>query len=49
MVIGLENFRDLDYHFVSPLVIKSGEQLELQGDCTSPDCTPGVYYIGFYT
>jgi hypothetical protein len=32
---GLENFRDLDFHFVAPIVVKSGEQLTLDLKCTN--------------
>ncbi len=46
-VLSLDNFRDLDYHFISPLVFKSGQKLEMNAACTSPDCTPGMYYVGY--
>ena len=46
LVLALDNFRDLDYHFVSPIIIPAGKALELKGECTSADCTPGLYYLG---
>jgi len=33
--LRLENFRDLDYHFVSPLVFSAGQTLTLAVDCTN--------------
>jgi len=47
MVLELDNFRDLDYHFVSPIVFPTGTQLQLNAACTSPDCTPGMYFDGY--
>ena len=48
MTLRLENFRDLDYHFVTPIVVKSGEQLVLSASCSSSGtCDPSVYYSGF--
>jgi hypothetical protein len=51
--VRLENFRDLDYHFVSPLVVAGGQILTLKVECqneppAAPDsCTPALYYSGF--
>ncbi len=47
MSLRLENFRDLDFHFVTPIVVKSGEQLTLSATCSSSPCDPSVYYSGF--
>ena len=47
MVLALDNFRDLDYHFVSPIVFPSGAKLQLNAACSSPDCTPGMYFDGY--
>jgi len=47
LVVELSNFRDLDYHFVAPIVFTSGQKLELNADCTSPTCTPGAYFAGY--
>lgn len=46
LVVDLANFRDLDYHFVSPIVFTAGKKLELVANCTSPACTPGAYFSG---
>jgi hypothetical protein len=53
-LLRLENYRDLDYHFVSPIVVKTGQTLTFTATCT-PDpsaatqlpCNPSVYYAGF--
>jgi len=48
MVLELDNFRDLDYHFISPLVFPSGSQLQLSASCApNTDCTPAIYYVGY--
>jgi hypothetical protein len=45
--LSMSNFRDLDYHFVSPIVFHSGSQLQLiTAGCTTA-CSPGVYYSGY--
>ncbi len=49
LVVELGNFRDLDYHFVAPIVFTSGQKLVLAASCTSPSCTPGAYFAGFIT
>ncbi|HEX9530520.1 MAG TPA: hypothetical protein VF954_05240 [Acidimicrobiales bacterium] len=46
LVTELADFRDLDYHFVSPIVFGPGQKLELVANCTSPTCTPGAYFSG---
>lgn len=48
--LRLENFRDLDYHFVTPLVVTDGESLNLSIVCTGADptpCDPTVFYSGY--
>ena len=46
LVVALQNFRDLDYHFIAPPLFTAGQQLELRADC--PDaCAPGAYWAGF--
>jgi hypothetical protein len=40
--VALENFRDLDYHFVSPIVARGGTAIELQLDCRKPGKPPGA-------
>ena len=47
LVVELANFRDLDYHFVAPIVFTGGQKLVLAADCTSPACSPGAYFAGF--
>ncbi|HEV7810537.1 MAG TPA: hypothetical protein VGO64_08055 [Candidatus Limnocylindrales bacterium] len=54
LVLRLENFRDLDFHFVTPISIRAGETLSLVATCapptgtaTPPSCTPAVFYSGF--
>ena len=53
--VGLANFRDLDYHFVSPLRIDPGESVVVQVLCTAvgtatppaaAGCTPAVSFSG---
>jgi hypothetical protein len=44
---ALPNFRDLDFHFLSPLVFHEGQRVILRVECTSPDpCTPAAYLGG---
>jgi hypothetical protein len=53
--LRLENFRDLDYHYVTPIVVKSGQKLTFSASCTAligldatpAPCNPSVYYSGF--
>jgi hypothetical protein len=54
LVLRLENFRDLDFHFVTPISVRAGETLSLIASCTppttpgtSPECTPAVFYSGY--
>ena len=45
--VRLDNFRDLDYHFVSPIVFNEGDQLVLDAECAGGDsCTPSLFYVG---
>ena len=45
---GLNNYRDLDYHFVSPMRFKGGEDVIFEIECRDPDnsCAPAVYMAG---
>ncbi|MGH9022795.1 MAG: hypothetical protein ACRDV9_06815 [Acidimicrobiia bacterium] len=49
--VNLANFRDLDYHFVSPVVFGEKEQVVLAVECAnpagSPACSPAAYLSGF--
>lgn len=47
LVVELGNFRDLDYHFVAPIVFTGGQKLELAATCTAGACTPGAYFVGY--
>ena len=48
ITLRLENFRDLDFHYVTPIVIQKGQTLSLAASCTSSGaCDPSVYYSGF--
>ena len=48
--LRLENFRDLDFHFVTPLTFKENDKLELV--CTPQTegsaCDASVYYSGYF-
>ncbi|SER01005.1 hypothetical protein [Actinokineospora terrae] len=47
---GLGNFRDLDHHWVQPLVFTSGEAITLAVSCQNPpekgNCTPAIALSG---
>ena len=45
--LRLENFRDYDLHFVTPIVITGGQRLNLSLSCTSSPCDPAVFYSGY--
>jgi type II secretory pathway pseudopilin PulG len=45
--LRLENFRDYDLHFVTPIVVTAGQQLNLSLSCTSSPCDPAVFYSGY--
>jgi hypothetical protein len=46
--LRLENFRDLDFHYVTPIVIQKGQKLNFTASCTSSGaCDPSVYFSGF--
>ncbi len=49
MVLRLENFRDLDFHFVSPIVVGPGQQLRLACEADPGPCdgTAGLYFSGY--
>ncbi|MDQ3029804.1 MAG: hypothetical protein M3R09_07225 [Actinomycetota bacterium] len=48
--VGLNNFRDLDYHFVQPLRFQPGETIVLAVNCQTPPprarCTPSASFSG---
>jgi len=45
LALRLENFRDLDFHFVTPIVVADGQSIAL----VCPTGCPGaaVYYSGY--
>jgi len=48
MRLRLENFRDYDVHFVTPIVFGPGDQLGLSLRCESGGvCDPAVLYSGY--
>src|SRR2546421_10522551 len=57
LVENLDNFRDLDYHFVSPPLLKGGERLTMRVQCSATNgaqggqpakpCSPSVFFTGF--
>ncbi len=48
MRLRLENFRDYDVHFVTPIVIGVGDQLRLSLVCEpAANCDPAVLYSGY--
>ena len=49
---ALENFRDLDQHFVAPYTFAAGESLVMNVTCTTPGpggagCTVSASFAGF--
>ncbi len=46
LVVALQNFRDLDYHFIAPPQFTSGQRFELVAVCADA-CRPGAYWAGF--
>lgn len=55
LVLRLENFRDLDFHFVTPITVRAGEVLALVANCGPPttptttpsECAPAVFFSGY--
>jgi hypothetical protein len=47
--VALENFRDLDYHFVAPIIFTAGQQLQITSNVTACTtiCQPAIYYSGY--
>ncbi|BCJ63911.1 hypothetical protein [Polymorphospora rubra] len=46
---GLNNFRDLDYHFVQPVRFSAEQPVTVAVRCTNPGttaCTPAAYFAG---
>lgn len=53
LVLRLENFRDLDFHFVTPITVTAAQTLGLEAACAPPptgpvpDCIPSLFYSGY--
>lgn len=48
--LALVNFRDLDYHFISPITFPRGQQVTFEAVCanaTPTPCRPAVYLGGY--
>jgi hypothetical protein len=48
--LRLENFRDLDFHYVTPILVQPKQSLRLEVTCTGANaspCDPSVYFSGF--
>jgi hypothetical protein len=43
---SMANFRDLDYHWITPILFNPGQQLQLVVSGCSTICTPGIYFAG---
>ena len=50
MTIRLENFRDLDFHFVTPVVFKENQTMTFScsPDPSGSKCDAAVYYSGYF-
>jgi hypothetical protein len=48
LVFGLDNFRDLDYHFIQPAMFDADAPVVVAVDCRNEadNCTPSVYFSG---
>lgn len=52
LTLALQNFRDIDYHFVAPILFGEGSSLQLSLVCdavTAPatSCRPSGSFVGF--
>ena len=48
VTLRLQNFRDLDFHYVTPIVVQPNDILSLVVKCDGGGtCDPSVYYSGF--
>jgi hypothetical protein len=43
---AMANFRDLDYHWITPTVFGPGTQVQMIVSGCSGPCTPAIYYAG---
>ena len=47
LVENLDNFRDLDYHFVTPLTLNAGQTLSMVLNCPSGCPSVSIYVDGY--
>jgi hypothetical protein len=50
LVFALDNFRDLDEHFLAPITLAPGDTLSIRVSCQNTGkkaCTAGTFYSGF--
>lgn len=47
LVENLDNFRDLDFHFVTPLTANANQTLSLSVNCSPPCTAVGLYVNGY--
>jgi hypothetical protein len=43
---AMANFRDLDYHWITPTVFGPGTQVQMIVSGCNGSCTPAIYYAG---
>ena len=46
LVENLDNYRDLDYHFVTPITVSAGQTLQMSVQCPTACANAGVYFDG---
>jgi hypothetical protein len=46
LVESLDNFRDLDYHFVTPIAVGGNQTIQMAVQCQTPCPNAGVYVNG---
>ena len=47
LVENLDNFRDLDYHFVTPITLSAGQTLSMVVNCPSGCPSVSIYVDGY--
>jgi hypothetical protein len=50
LVSRMDNWRDLDYHFIAPLTLKPGQSMTITVECQNKGkkaCTAAVFFSGF--
>ncbi len=49
LVFGMQNYRDLDYHFIQPTMFSHDQPVVVSVDCQNPQnkpCEPSVFFTG---